>query len=90
MNSERIALIDERLRAALTPEDVQIIDDSTAHAGHAGARNGGGHFSVLIIAKAFTGKSLLQRHRLVHAALADLMPKEIHALSIRALSPEEI
>jgi BolA protein len=87
--TERIALIEQRLQAALAPEDLQIIDDSAAHAGHAGARSGGGHFNVLIISKAFTGKAPLQRHRLVYEALHDLMQREIHALSIKALAPEE-
>lgn len=87
--TERIALIEQRLQVALTPEDLQIVDDSAAHAGHAGARGGGGHFNVLIVAKAFTGKTPLQRHRLVYEALHDLMQQEIHALSIKALAPEE-
>lgn len=88
--TERIALIEQRLQAALAPEDLQIIDDSAAHAGHAGARSGGGHFNVLIVSKAFTGKAPLQRHRLVYEALHDLMQREIHALSIKALAPEEL
>ena len=86
----RIALIEERLRAALDPEDLQIIDDSAAHAGHAGARSGGGHFSVLIVSRAFAGQSPVQRHRLVYQALHDLLEREIHALSIKALTPEEL
>jgi BolA protein len=89
MNSERAALIEERLCTAFAPEKLQIIDDSAAHVGHGGAREGGGHFSVLIVAKAFIGKSLLQRHRMVYAAVGDLIPKEIHALSIKALGPDE-
>ena len=88
MNSDRIALIEQRLRAALSPELLEIRDDSAAHAGHAGARDGG-HFTVRIIAAAFTGKTLLQRHRLVNAALADLMHRDIHALSIKANAPDE-
>jgi BolA protein len=86
--TDRIALIDVRLRQALAPERLQIIDDSAAHAGHPGAREGG-HFRVVIVARAFTGKSLLQRHRLVYDAVRDLMQSHIHALSIRALTPEE-
>lgn len=88
MSSDRIALIEQRLRAALSPELLEIRDDSAAHAGHAGARNGG-HFTVRIVAAAFTGKTLLQRHRLVNAALADLMHRDIHALSIKANAPDE-
>ena len=88
MSSDRVALIEHRLRAALSPEQLEIRDDSAAHAGHAGARDGG-HFTVRIIAAAFTGKTLLQRHRLVNAALADLMHRDIHALSIKANAPDE-
>ena len=88
MSSDRIALIEQRLRTALSPELLEIRDDSAAHAGHAGARDGG-HFTVRIIAAAFTGKTLLQRHRLVNAALADLMHRDIHALTIKANSPDE-
>lgn len=85
----RVALIEERLRAALTLESLDIIDESSAHAGHAGAREGG-HFTVHLVSSAFAGKTLIQRHRLVNAALADLMRQEIHALSIRARAPDEI
>lgn len=86
--SDRLALIEQRLRAALEPEHLAIMDDSAAHAGHAGAREGG-HFTVHIVSVAFAGKTPIQRHRLVHAAVADLMHREIHALSIRAWTPEE-
>jgi len=83
------ALIRTRLSKALAPEALEIIDDSEKHAGHAGARDGGGHFRVTVTSSAFTGKTTLQRHRLVYAALGNAMQKEIHALSIKALSPEE-
>ncbi len=86
--TERVALIEQRLRAALMPESLNIIDDSVAHYGHAGARDGG-HFSVQIVSPAFIGKTLLQRHRLVNAALADLLRQDIHALSITARTPDE-
>ncbi|MDQ2696471.1 MAG: BolA family transcriptional regulator [Pseudomonadota bacterium] len=88
--NDRLQRIEARLREALSPDDLQVIDDSAAHAGHTGARSGGGHFNVLIVARAFAGKSPLQRHRMVYAALAGLMPADIHALSIRALTPEEL
>jgi len=88
--SDRVTLIEHRLRDALAPADLQIVDDSAAHVGHAGARDGGGHFDVLIVAEAFAGKPLLARHRMVYAALTDLMPHEIHALSIKALTPDEL
>lgn len=86
--SDRVALIEERLRTVLAPVSLDIIDDSAAHAGHAGARDGG-HFTVRIVSAAFAGKTLIQRHRLIYAALADLMHRDIHALSIRAHTPEE-
>ena len=84
----RIAALEQRLRTALTPERLEISDQSAAHAGHAGAREGG-HFSVLIVSAAFSGQTLLQRHRLVHAAVAELFGRDIHALSIQARTPEE-
>ena len=87
--TDRTDLIEQRLRAALAPERLEIVDDSAAHAGHAGAREGG-HFTVRIVSTAFAGKPLIQRHRLVHAAVADLMRQEIHALSInKAQTPDE-
>ncbi|MGR8934436.1 MAG: BolA family protein [Gammaproteobacteria bacterium] len=81
--------IKERLIAALQPEHVQIVDNSEAHAGHAGARSGG-HFTVSIVASAFEGKSLVQRHQMVYKALGEMMHHQIHALGIEALSPHEI
>ena len=90
MSMDRTALIEQRLNTALAPQELEIIDDSTAHAGHPGARGGGGHFNVRIISRAFVGKSPLQRHRMVYAAVEDLIPQEIHAFSIKALSPTEI
>lgn len=87
--SDRVALIEERLRSALAPVSLEIIDDSIAHAGHAGAKEGG-HFTVCIVSAAFAGKTLIQRHRLIYAALADLMHRDIHALSIsKAKTPDE-
>ncbi|MFO1420671.1 MAG: BolA family protein [Candidatus Competibacteraceae bacterium] len=86
--SDRVALIEQRLRVALAPERLEIADDSAAHAGHAGAREGG-HFTVRIVSSAFAGKTLIQRHRLVYRAVDDLMRREIHALSIEARAPDE-
>jgi BolA protein len=86
---DRVTRIEERLRSALAPEELRIHDDSAAHRGHAGARSGG-HFNVVIVSRHFVGKSLLQRHRMVYGALQDLLPTEIHALSIKALTPEEL
>jgi BolA family transcriptional regulator, general stress-responsive regulator len=75
--------------ADLAPLVLDIHDDSADHVGHAGAANGGGHFSVLLVSKAFSGVSRLQRHQQVMSRVADLLPHPIHALSIRALAPEE-
>ncbi len=82
-------LIKQKLSNALKPEIIEIIDDSAAHAGHAGARKGGGHFNVTIVSEAFNGKSLVQRHQLIYQALGNMMKNEIHALGINALTPSE-
>lgn len=87
--NNRVAEIEQRLRAALAPQHLVIEDESAQHAGHAGAREGGGHYDVTIVADQFAGKSLLQRHRLVYDALGETMRKDIHALSIHALTPDE-
>lgn len=87
--SDRVQQIEERLRAALRPQRLEIKDESAKHAGHAGARDGGGHFDVTIVSAEFAGKSLLQRHRLVYDALGEKMRRDIHALSIHALTPDE-
>jgi len=76
------------LRQAFSPQHLAVRDDSPAHAGHAGAREGG-HFAVWIVATRFAGLRPLDRHRLVYAAAAPLLPGRIHALQINALTPEE-
>ena len=78
--------IEARLQA-LNPEQIELIDDSAKHAGHAGARDGGGHFRLRIVASCFSGISVIARHRLVYDALGSLMKREIHALSIDATAP---
>jgi BolA protein len=83
---ERVAMIRNRLEAAFAPQSLEIIDESHKHAGHASAR-GGGHFIVKIVSKAFEGKSLVQRHRMVYDTLDDLLHAEVHALSIQADTP---
>ena len=82
-------MIRQRL-SRLSPESLEVFDDSSEHAGHAGARDGGGHFQLVIVAREFAGKTAVARHRLVYDALRDLMPKQIHALAIRAYAPEEL
>ncbi len=89
MSEARVAMIRERLSAAFAPTVLEIVDDSASHAGHAGARGGGGHFNVRIVSGEFSGKSLVQRHRMVYDALGEAMQHEIHALSIQAASPDE-
>ncbi len=84
---ETDALLRQRLET-LAPLSVDIIDDSAAHAGH-GSPGKGGHYRLRIVSAAFTGKSTLARHRLVFAALGDLMHGKIHALVIDAQAPAE-
>ena len=89
LNPARVQRMRVLLTEALAPTRLEIIDDSHKHAGHAGARGGQGHFSVDIVSAAFAGKLPLARHRLVYAALDELMQADIHALSIRARTPGE-
>ena len=89
MTAERVATIRSRLQAALEPDELDIVDDSHRHAGHAGARDGRGHFTVRIVSRQFARKKTLERHRLVYAALGTLMQTDIHALALSALTPEE-
>ena len=82
----------ERMRArlaALDPLELQIEDDSARHAGHPGAASGGGHYNLRMRSPRFDGKSRVERHRLVYDALADLMQREIHALAMVLLAPDE-
>jgi BolA protein len=85
MTSEQIKQL---LNDAFNPELIELLDNSAAHAGHAGAKSGG-HYHVTIVAEAFEGKSLVQRHQLIYKALGDMMKQQIHALGINALSPSE-
>jgi BolA protein len=82
--------IRQRLFAALAPSELDLVDESALHAGHAGARpQGESHFRLSIVSAAFAGKSRLDRQRMVFAALGDLMRTDIHALAITALTPDE-
>ena len=87
MSGDRIARMRARLEAALAPERLEIGDDSALHVGHEGARDGRGHYSVAIVSAAFAGKGAVARHRMVYAALGDMMQTDIHALAIRADEP---
>lgn len=82
------ALLRERL-APLAPTRFEFADDSHLHAGHAGAREGG-HYRLLIVSAAFAGKNTVARHRLVFDLVGDLMRSRIHALGIKALTPDEV
>ena len=86
---KRIDLIRTRLNDALSPNDLDIVDESHLHIGHAGAASGAGHFSVTVVSDKFNNCSTLERHRMVYKAVDDLMQSEIHALSIKALTPDE-
>ena len=82
-------LIREKL-AALAPESMSIEDESAQHAGHEGAKGGGGHYRLVIVSQRFAGQPLQARHRMVYAALGPLMQRDIHALAITAYAPDEI
>jgi BolA protein len=84
-----VATLRERL-APLSAVRIEITDDSAAHAGHAGAAGGGGHFSLLVVSESFSGLPRLARHQRVLREVSDLLPHPIHALSIKALAPEEL
>lgn len=88
MNHALISELRAALEAALAPTALEVIDDSARHAGHAGAGSGG-HFKVTLSCAAFRGRSALERHRLVYAAVAPLMGGKVHALNITARTPEE-
>lgn len=80
----RVERIRSALEAAFQPLELEVVDDSHKHAGHAGARDGRGHFSVRIVSEAFAGMLPLARHRAVYTALGEMMQTDIHALSIDA------
>lgn len=85
----RVERIRDALQAALQPASLEVVDDSHKHAGHEGARDGRGHFTVRITSDAFIGKAPLARHRAVYAALGEMMHTDIHALAIEARTPDE-
>ena len=89
MSSTKVEQLRLALERELSPRSLEIFDDSAKHAGHAGAREGG-HFRVVLVADAFKGRSQLERHRLVYAAVAPLMGQGVHALSIIARTPDEL
>jgi len=89
VNDARIAEIRARIDAALQPSDLEITDESHKHVGHAGAKDGRGHFHVRVVAERFAGLRPLQCHRLIYDAVGDLMNTDIHALSIVTSCPKK-
>lgn len=89
MSSERVKAIEAKLNKAFSPVKLLVKDQSHLHAGHEGAKAGGGHFDVTIVSEAFDGCRPLQRHRMVFSALESMMETDIHALQIRARTPDE-
>ena len=89
MTVERVERIRQALEQAFQPERLEVADDSHRHVGHAGARDGRGHFDVIIVSAAFAGRAPLARHRAIYAALGEMMTTDIHALSIHASAPDE-
>ena len=89
VNETRLESIRAHLAAALETDRIELVDDSHQHAGHAGARDGRGHFRVRVVSEKFAGLRSLQRHQLVYRSLGDMMQTDIHALNIVALTPQE-
>jgi BolA protein len=88
-NKARVAEITTRLEATFSPESLQVDDESHLHAGHEGAKDGRGHFRVLVISDKFRGQSAIKRHRMIYQAMGELMQTDIHALTIEAFTPDE-
>jgi len=89
LSLERTAKIRAALEACFSPQELLIKDQSQLHEGHAGARDGRGHFDITIVSTSFAGTNRIERHRMVYDALDPLMKTDIHALSIKALTPSE-
>jgi len=89
MSDDRQVQIRSELEKYFQPTELLVKDQSHLHAGHAGARDGKGHFDVTIVSQAFDGLTRVQRHRMVYDALSQLIESDIHALSIRAFAPSE-
>jgi len=89
MTAERCKRIEESLSAAFAPSRLRVRDQSHLHEGHPGARSGKGHFAVDIVSGSFAGLSRIERHQRIYDALGDMMEIDIHALNIKAQTPEE-
>lgn len=86
-SATRITIIEQKLTQALKPTVLNVIDEGHLHQGHPGAQSGLGHFAITIASPAFAAKSIMECHRLVYAALGDLMQTDIHALRIKIIIP---
>jgi len=89
VSRDRPDLIRQALETQFAPTELLVKDQSHLHAGHAGARDGKGHFDVTIVSTKFSGNSRVQRHKMIYDALRDLMQTDIHALRIKAYTPSE-
>ena len=91
MNTEqRLAEMRRRLESEFKPLALELIDEGHLHVGHAGARDGRGHFRLRIVSERFAGTAQVQRHRLIYQVMGELMQNDIHALAIEAQAPDEI
>lgn len=88
--TNRLDEIRARLDATFAPSACLLEDDSAAHAGHAGAASGGGHYRLKLVSTLFEGQNRVTRHRLVYDCLLDMMHADIHAIAIIALAPSEV
>jgi BolA protein len=89
VSPDRPDLIRQELETHFAPTELLVKDQSHLHAGHAGAKDGKGHFDVTIVSAAFAGNNRVQRHQMIYDALRDLLQTDIHALSIKAFMPSE-
>lgn len=85
----RIDELRRRITSALDADVVDVQDDSAKHRGHAGARGGAGHYTVVVVTSRFAGMGRVDRHRAVYDAVGDMIPREVHALAVRAYTAEE-
>ena len=90
LSIERLERLRQALQTALAPSQLEVVDESHLHAGHEGAKSGGGHYRVKIVSERFEGQRLVMRHRLVYDAVQGMMHTDIHALAITALAPSEL
>lgn len=88
LDKPRLTEISRRLREALDPVELEVIDESHRHIGHAGASDGRGHFKIVVRAAALAGMTSLQRHRKIYAILGELMQTEIHAVTLDVAAPD--